>query len=337
LNRLCQVLLHLSRHPRGLTADEIRSAVGASRSTFFRDLQALQHAGVPIELRDGRYLFLNAPAVPPLSLTAEQLASLHLARLQLVPLGGSLLLQELDRFLGSLHISGGRRSTQTSFRFMEPRRPPPAPKVVRAIEKALSAKRLLWIEYRAATRGGAVTRVHIEPLVVSVADADPYVSALCVARNAERTYKLNRIQSVEVTTQRATRRRKQATSPFAQAVKAWSGAPRVIKVRLDAEVAWRAREYALPRQTEHSTPDGSVVVCAEVAGLVEVRSWILAWGAAAEVLEPDELRNAVRAELAQALRKYDGPGPAKVSSEKSRGAMASVSNRLRPEPGKQTG
>lgn len=321
LIRLCAVLLLLSRSEHGLTIEEVRAAVGVSRSTFFRDLKVLQHAGVPIDQQEGRYRFLNAPEMPPLGLSAEQVASLHLARLQLAPLGGSLLLKELDRFLSSLGLAAKAARGQVSFSFSEPRRPPPAPQVVRAIEKALASRRRLFIEYRAATRGGALSRVRIEPLVVSVAEADPYVRAFCVERDEERTYKLSRIQSAEVTAERASYRRKEPSRPpFERAVKAWSGEPQVVKVRLDAEVAWLAREYPLPLQTEHPSPDGSVVLHAEVAGLVEVRSRILAWGAAAEVLEPLALREEVRAELARALRKYDGPGPAKVSSEKSKGA-----------------
>lgn len=321
LIRLCEVLRLFSRNPRGLTADEIRDAVGVSRSTFFRDLRVLQHAGVPIEQQDGRYRFLNASAVPALGLSAEQVTSLQLARLQLAPLGGTLLLKELDRFLDSIGLATKPTRGQTTFTFAEARHSPPAPQVLRAIEKALASRRRLFIEYRAATRGGAVSHVHVEPLVVSVAEADPYVRAFCVERNGERTYKLSRIVRAEVTRLRASYRRKDAVgAPFEGAVKVWSGEPQVVKVRLDAEVAWLAREYPLPGQTEHPLPDGSVVLRAEVAGLVEVRSRILAWGAAAEVLEPQSLREDLRAELARALRKYDGPGPARVSPGKLKGA-----------------
>jgi proteasome accessory factor C len=325
LIRLCEILLQLSRSKLGLTADEIKSSVGVSRSTFHRDLNVLQSAGVPIELCGGRYRFLNASEFPPLGLSALQIGSLHLARLQLAPLGGTLLLQELDRFLAGLQPSGKRvRREQTSFQFVEPLKPAPAPRVVRTIEKALASRRRACIGYRAATRGGATTRIHIEPLVVSVAESDPYVRAFCVERNEQRTYKLSRIQSAELTRERATYRQAAAEGgPFVGAVKAWSGAPHTIEVRLDASVAWRAREYSLPGQTEHPNPDGSVTVRAKVAGLVEVRSRILAWGSAAEVLRPEELRASMRAELADALRKYEGPGPTKARAEKSKGVARS--------------
>lgn len=322
LIRNCEILLRLSRSKAGLTRSELEQALGISRSTFHRELSVLRSAGAPIELRDGRYRFLNASELPDRRLSALQVSALHLARLQLAPLGGSVLLHELDHFLAQLRPSEkGERWRQTAFGFADARKPPPAPKVVRTIEKALEKQRRVVIEYRAASRGGAVNRVHIEPLVMSVAEADPYVLAFCVERNEQRTYKLSRIQRAEVTKERSVRRPQAISSvPFDRAVKAWSGALSVVKVRLDSSVAWLAREYPLPGQTEHPNPDGSVTLEAKVAGLVEVRSRILAWGATAEVLEPAELREAVRAELAGALRKYDGPGPAKAGALKSSGA-----------------
>lgn len=316
LIRLCEILLLLSRNKLGLTAAQIQAATKTSRSTFHRELAVLRSAGVPIELIDGRYRFLSAPELPELGLTALQIASLQLARLQLAPLGGTLLLQELDRFLEPLNA--GSRQRQASFDFVAPRKPAPEPKVVRALEKALASRRRAYIEYR--DRAGASSRINIEPLVVSVAEADPYVHAFCVERGDLRTYKLSRIQRAEVTREPATHRPNGADLRVGSAVKVWSGAPSTIEVRLDSSVAGLAREYPLPQQTEHPNPDGSVTIRATVAGLVEVRPRILAWGSAAEVLEPAELREAVRAELAGALRKYDGPGPAKAKPEKSKGA-----------------
>ena len=319
LIRLCEILLLLSRNKLGLRADEIRAETSISRSTFHRELGVLRSAGVPIELREGRYCFLSAPEVPALGLSALQLASLQLARLQLAPLGGTLLLQELDRFLAA--FQGSKKASlerQTSFEFAQSRKPAPEPKVVRAIERALASRRRACIEYH--NRVGTSSRIHIEPLVVNVAEADPYVRAFCVERGDVRTYKLSRIQRVEVTRERATHQPDDAALGLDGAVKVWSGAPSTIKLRFDAEVARLAREYPLPQQTEHPNPDGSVTIRATVTGLVEIRPRILAWGAAAEVLEPPELREAVRAELASALRKYDGPGPAKAKPEKSKSA-----------------
>lgn len=320
LIRQYQILAALSRSKLGLTAAQIEGETGISRSTFHRDLDVLRNAGIPISVQAGRYTFPSARELPPLGLSVLQVASLRLARAQLAPVAGTLLLQELDRFLASLTAPSKRaKAAQTSFSFAEPRKPAPAPRVLRTIEKALSSGRRACIDYRAASRGGVATRINIEPLVVNVAEADPYVHAYCVERQDERTYKLSRIVSAELTREKATYRPR-AGDPFANAIKAWSGASIDIELRLDPHVAWLAREYPLPGQAERANPDGSVTITATVAGLVEAQRRILTWGSAAEVLEPPELRSAVRRELAAALSKYDGPGPARAPRERSTGA-----------------
>lgn len=320
LIRQYQILAALSHAKLGLTAAELQAETESSRSTVHRGLQVLRAAGFPIDCSAGRYHLRNTRELPPLGFSALQIASLKLARAQLAPVGGTLLLQEFDRLLTSLEPpKSPRKGDQTAFRFAEPRKPALAPRVLRVIEKALASKKRACIEYRAASRGGTTALLHIEPLLVSVAESDPYVRAYCVERQGERTYKLSRITGAELTRERATYRRS-AADPFAHAVKAWSGAPVSIALKLDAPVAWLAREYPLPGQTERPNPDGSVTITATVAGLIEAQRRILAWGGAAEVLEPPELRAAVRKELATALSKYDGPGPTKARKEKSTGA-----------------
>jgi len=42
-----------------------------------------------------------------------------------------------------------------------------------------------------------------------------------------------------------------------------------------------------------------------VAGIVEIRPWILSWGDGVEVLEPPELREAVIAALRGAAARYE--------------------------------
>ena len=41
-----------------------------------------------------------------------------------------------------------------------------------------------------------------------------------------------------------------------------------------------------------------------VAGIVEIRPWILSWGEAVEVLEPAELRQAIAAAVHAAAARY---------------------------------
>jgi predicted DNA-binding transcriptional regulator YafY len=314
LARQWQLLSAISQTRGGLTVAQLKDITQQSRSNVYKDLQALMETGLPLTNDRGNFRLLTSKELPPLGFSALQIASLHLARLQLAPLAGSGFVRELDALLTQLRPP----TLQGAFRFAGSGKPVAPPQVLKTIERAHRYRKRAVIEYRAATRGGAATRVHIEPLIFNVADNEPYVFAYCVERKAERTYKLARIVSADLTDDAATYKPSDAPeAAFAHAVKAWSGSPQQIRVKLDANIAWLAREYPLPGQKENPQPDGSLVIEARVAGLIEARRWLLAWGGAAEALAPAELRDATRAELVQALAKYSAPRPTRTPKRKS--------------------
>ena len=84
--------------------------------------------------------------------------------------------------------------------------------------------------------------------------------------------------------------------------------PMDVVVRFAADQAPYVRERIWhPSQQLEELPDGRVVLRLRAGGFFEIRSWVLGFGAAAEVLEPEELREAVREEMRAALgRREEG-------------------------------
>ena len=81
--------------------------------------------------------------------------------------------------------------------------------------------------------------------------------------------------------------------------------PVEVVVRFDTSVATRVAETRWhPSQRTETAPDGSLLWRATVAGFLEVRSWVLGWGADAEVVEPPELRAWVADQLSRASDRY---------------------------------
>ena len=60
----------------------------------------------------------------------------------------------------------------------------------------------------------------------------------------------------------------------------------------------------LPDQKMTGQDDGSIVFEVEVAGTDEIKCWIRTWGAHAEILEPQSLRNKMQTELKAAPGGY---------------------------------
>ena len=51
-------------------------------------------------------------------------------------------------------------------------------------------------------------------------------------------------------------------------------------------------------------PDGGVELAVTVNGIVEIQPWIMSWGGAVEVLEPEALREAVASSVREAAARY---------------------------------
>ena len=83
------------------------------------------------------------------------------------------------------------------------------------------------------------------------------------------------------------------------------GAGRVV-IRFSPAVAKRAAETRWHPTQESRSISRTAHCCgaATVAGMREIRIWILGWGADAEVLEPAALRADVAAELTRAAAVY---------------------------------
>jgi predicted DNA-binding transcriptional regulator YafY len=321
LIRQWEILRALSANRHGLTISQIEKETEYSRATVYRDLKLLREVGIPMtsETKGGvtRTRLLNQAELPAVGLNALQITAIHLARRELESLAGTDLVAELDALLRRLKPPEAQQTMRFGIQ------PKSHPRVLKTVEQALRRKKRVHLQYRAASRDGVVSAVHVEPLLLSVADREPYLLAYCVERRAERTYKIARIVTAELTEAPCSYR--PSTPPdraFEQSVKAWTGEPTTVRVKLNAEVAWFAPEYPLVQgQHLQAQADGSVVVEARVAGIVEASRWVLSWGGAAEALDPPELRERTRSELARALANYDKPGPAKARRRKSTGAQ----------------
>jgi CRISPR-associated endonuclease/helicase Cas3 len=118
-------------------------------------------------------------------------------------------------------------------------------------------------------------------------------------RGGRRTFKVERILSASLTPEVFD---EPGAATARELLAAWdviSDQPleRVV-IRFSPEVAARVAETTWhPSQVIEEGPDGSITWQARVAGIQEIRAWVLGWGGQAEVLEPPALRERVRDEV----------------------------------------
>jgi predicted DNA-binding transcriptional regulator YafY len=75
----------------------------------------------------------------------------------------------------------------------------------------------------------------------------------------------------------------------------YQGSPVTVKIRFLKSVAGYIRERIWhPSQHLSDQADGAVLFTATVAGIEEISHWVMRWGAGAQVLAPEVLRQKVR-------------------------------------------
>lgn len=316
LARFYRVLRVLeSRGDEGATPDEIARIAGVSRRTVYRDLHALEEGlGVPVWSADGRWGVESRGFLPPLKLTrAEAMAVFLSARLMARYADGydPDLGAAFQKLAASLPPVLGEHVERTVE--LMARRPidEGSNRHVHLLTRAWADRRIVEFTYDPAAYdpGRPSRRARVRPYLIepSLSTRALYLIGFDETRGAVRTFKIERIRDLALTVD--------SFEPEAGAVgeealgRAWdiiADQPEAeVILRFDPSVAGRVLETTWhPSQVVRREADGSLTWRARLSGTIEVRLWVLSWGADVEVLAPASLRDDVAETHQRAARRY---------------------------------
>ena len=315
LARFYRVLRFLAAHPEGASVDAVAGFVGMSRRTVYRDLRALEgEIGIPLWNEGGRWGIVEGAFLPPLRLTLDEAVAFFLA--------ARLTAQFADRYdpdMGAAFQKLAEILPPVVARHLErtidvlASRPPDErlTRNLRLLARAWAERRVVELTYDAATyspgRPPRRSRVHPYLLEASATTRALYLMGYDESRGAVRTFKLQRVLELSIAPE--------TFEPPDPAVvqegldRAWgviADQEEVeVELRFDAEIAGLVTETTWhPTERVTREADGSVLWRARVPGTLEIRRWILQWGAQVEVLAPPELRDEVAATYRKAAARY---------------------------------
>ena len=315
LARFYRVLRFLAAHPEGASVDAVAGFVGMSRRTVYRDLRALEgEIGIPLWNEDGRWGIVEGAFLPPLRLTLDEAVAFFFA--------ARLTAQFADRYdpdMGAAFQKLAEILPPVVARHLErtidvlASRPPDEQltRHLRLLARAWAERRVVELTYDAATyspgRPPRRSRIHPYLIEASATTRALYLMGYDESRGAVRTFKLQRVLEVSIAPE--------TFEPPDPAVvqeglaRAWgviADQEEVeVELRFDAEIAGLVTETTWhPTELVTRQADGSVLWRARVPGTLEIRRWILGWGAQVEVLAPPELRDEVAATYRKAAARY---------------------------------
>lgn len=313
LHRVEEILYNAP--PAGLTMNEIAARCGVNRSTIWKDIRALTANEVPIwDDGAGRYGILRERYITSVRLNLHEATALFLAT-RLLTRYSDTHHPHVARAIEKLAAAMPRDMMQNHIRLaaevVRTRRD--QPELTRVLERLTEA----WAERKRVriwqkSKEGDPARVRqfdpyfIEPSGVGYS---LYVIGWDYYRNDIRTFKIDRLARVELTTERFTPRAD--FDPYRYLHTAWGvnwGSGEEIEVRLQftpGRVADRVRESEWHySQKLENLPDGGCIMTVKVGSTLEMKPFIRQWGADCVVLAPDALRQEIAEEMRQAAKNY---------------------------------
>jgi predicted DNA-binding transcriptional regulator YafY len=320
LLRVASILYSAGSGDLGVPVGEIARLTGMTTRTVYRDINALdEELGVPIfQAGRGRYGIEHKYFLPPLRLAVPEAIVLFLAARLIARWSdeydqavvsaftklADLLPQPIARHVSATMLAVGEHSPNEPFT-----------RIFSTVARAWADGRVVEIDYEPGEGARRVTRVRPYFVEPDAALRSVYLIGFDEGADAMRTYKVERIRSATLLPDRY-----EIPEDFdpdrwlANSWGIWSSdttPTEEVRLRFDPSVAHRVREAVWHRsQRLTELPNGGVELAVRVAGIVEIRPWVLSWGEAVEVLAPASLRASVAESVRRAADTYDSRSPA---------------------------
>ncbi|MEA3232024.1 MAG: transcriptional regulator, partial [Thermodesulfobacteriota bacterium] len=318
LSRQWRILRQIEASKYGLTAAEIAELGGVSLKTGYRDLDDLQLAGFPLYADKGesgrRWKLIDTYRFDlPQPFTFTELMSLHMSRDLFKVFKGTAFYESmqslfekvratlppqtltyLDKVQSAFHMGIKPYNDYARFRG-----------IIDQVNQAVVECRRVEMAYRSLNARSETLR-KFDPYKVWFYDGTIYIIGRCHLRTEVRTFVMDRIKMLRLTQETFTvpdnfdlkqylRHSFKVMKDELYDVKIWISPA---WSRYIGEKIWHES------QRIRKLPDGSLEMTLRVAGLEEIKQWVMGMGTEARVLEPESLKELVKAELHGALSYY---------------------------------
>jgi predicted DNA-binding transcriptional regulator YafY len=299
MNRLFEIV-YLLMEQKNVTAKELAERFEVSTRTIYRDIETLSEAGIPVYANRGTGggIRLMDDFVLNKSILSEKeqddiLASLQgLSAIQVPDV--EPVLTKLAALFGKSHKSwidvdfshwGGGVQEREKFILLK---------------DAILHSKVLSFDYY-STMGEKTSRT-AEPLKLLFKGQGWYLYAFCRARQDTRVFKISRMKNLTETGEVFDR--PIPDTVYLESETIYKPKMLTVKLKLDASMAYRVYDEFEDGNTVQNE-DGSFLVTIDFPEGEWMYGFFLSFGNAAEVLEPPEIRQAMKNQLKNILSRYD--------------------------------
>ena len=298
--RIVSVEHLLYQNPGGLDIRVIARSCKVCHRTVYRDLAVLEREmRVPIWQDKGKWGIAEGYFLPPIRFTLLEAMTVFIAARLLLGYSNAYN-PSITSFLMKLNSIVPvplRNQVQKTIELMDMQKKDE--RFLRTLEILARAwvdgcKARIWYQ----PLGKELAERVIEPYFVqpTAMEHANYVIAYCHRTNQVLTFKIERIERIELLDEKYTVPEDFDANKYLGS--AWGitahGEVQTIKLKFNPEIGRIAEETTWhPSQVTERQPDGSAIVTMSLSLTVELEAFILGWAEKVEVLEPEELRDKI--------------------------------------------
>lgn len=290
----------LCKEQRYQTAQILAQKCGVTERTIYRDLQMLGELGVAIACNGG-YRVVSEAALPQFDLTEPEQLFLTLA-LRSLPIADDPNWAKIANGLFNklLEQPAGNQTV-----LLEPQsRDRLAGTAFSRLQKAIEARHLIRLKRYRKLTDEIVTDLLIEPYILIHRAYHWYLVAWTGSLEQFRTYRVDRIERMQVEKETYTVRPFDPKAYFRGSFEVMVGKPQRLRVRftgLAKQIVLKGGRF----QPQDLHEDGDAVLLdTTMSGEIQWLRWILGFGGEAEILEPKGLQQQAQQMLAAGLAVY---------------------------------
>ena len=309
IDRLLSLVFYLLNHEL-VSAGELARIYGVSVRTIQRDLDTLGLAGIPlysVQGAGGGYGILESYKLDRQLMTSEDfyyiLTALESVGATLSDRSVTSTLEKMKTLVpGSSRDLFSQKNEKLSIDFSLLGGDPRMKASFQTIRQAVDQERLIRFTYT-SNKLEASDR-EVEPMTISFHWRSWYLYGYCRLRQGYRLFRISRIKDPEVLDERFHRRDKS----FAAFMEETRTRPQTGLVRLTLKFSPAMKgmvEEYYEEKDVRPLPDGSLEVKTEMEDQGWLYGYILSFGPYVEVLDPPEVRAAIREGAEKIIRLYD--------------------------------
>lgn len=311
IDRVSAILIHLQTK-KYVPADELARRFEISKRTVYRDIRALDEAGIPLGTEPGKgYFLVDGFHLPPVMFTKDEASALLMAEKMVEKLTDQSVnkhfqsamykiksvLPEVDKqYLEDL---------QSNIEVFYSLKSDFSNNYISEIQFAMAHKRLMTIDYQSISKDEETCNRVLEPVGLCFYSLGWHLIAYCQLRNDYRDFRVDRIKHLKVLEHTFKSRQNLSVKEYFYNLSRANTDLKEICLRFDKSAALQIQTIKYYYGFIDEEVNGSTVDMTFITNdLKYMARWLLMYADAVDIVSPDELRNLMREHISSIKNRF---------------------------------